>query len=59
MVYFRFIFGALMVAAIFCFGASIVTRDLAWRRRGITVLKWTLLAAFVFFGVLLAQRPLS
>jgi uncharacterized membrane protein YecN with MAPEG domain len=50
---FRFIFGALMVAAIVCFGMSIVTRDLKWRRRGIAILTWTVVAAVGFFGLLL------
>jgi hypothetical protein len=56
---FRFVFGALMLAAIVCFGMSIVTRDLAWRRRGIVILTWTLIAAAGFFGVLLLGELVS
>ena len=56
---FRLVFGGLMLAAAFCFGASLVTRNPAWRRRGIVILKWTLVAAVMFFGVLLWQRPLA
>jgi hypothetical protein len=51
-VLFRFVFGLLLLAAIGCFGMSLVTRDPKWRKRGIAILKWTLLAAVGFFGVL-------
>lgn len=55
MVLFRFVFGLLLFAAIGCFGMSLVTRDLAWRRRGIAILKWTVLAAVGFFAVLIVS----
>ena len=55
MPYFRVIFGLLMIAAIVCFGMSLVTRDLRWRRRGVVILKWTLIAAAAFFGVLVVS----
>jgi hypothetical protein len=35
---------------------SIGTGQLVWRRRGIVVLKWALLAALGFFGVLILER---
>ena len=35
---------------------SIGTGQLVWRRRGILVLKWALLAALGFFGVLILER---
>jgi hypothetical protein len=54
LIWFRFVFGGLLLAAIFCFGAAIVTRDPKWRRRGVTILTWTVVAAVVFFGALLA-----
>ncbi len=56
---FRFIFGGLLLAAMFCFGASLITYNPAWRRRGIVILKWTLAAVVIFFAVLLWQRPLA
>jgi len=32
------------------------TRDAVWRRRGVVILKWALIAAFGFFAVLLLER---
>jgi hypothetical protein len=55
MVLFRVVFGLLLLAAIGCFGVSLVTRDAKWRRRGITIVTWTLLAGFGFFGVLVVS----
>lgn len=51
--FFRILFGILLLTAMGCFAASLVTRDLAWRRRGVLILKWTLIAAAAFFAVLL------
>jgi hypothetical protein len=56
MTIFRLVFGLLLVASVLCFAMYIGTRDPAWRRRGIIVLKWTLLAAFGFFAVLILER---
>mgnify|MGYP001764708667 CR=1 FL=1 len=58
MTLFRIVFGLLLLASIGCFVAYIGTRQLAWRQRGIAILKWTLLAAFGFFAVLIAQKLL-
>ena len=55
MVLFRFVFGLLLIAAMGCFGMSLVTRDPKWRRRGVLILKWTLLAAVGFFAVLIVS----
>ncbi len=52
MVLFRLVFGVLMLAAIGCFGMSLVTRDPVWRRRGVVIATWTLVAAAVFFGLI-------
>jgi hypothetical protein len=46
----------LLLVSALCFVTSIVTGDVRWRRRGIVVLKWTLLAAAGFFAVLIAER---
>jgi len=56
MVAFRIAFGLLLAAGVGCFLAYIVTRDERWRRRGIVIVKWTLIAAFGFFAVLIAER---
>ena len=56
MMVFRLVFGLLLLGSLMCFAMYIGTRQVAWRRRGIVVLKWTLLAAFGFFGVLILER---
>lgn len=53
LVFFRFLFGALLLVAMGCFAASLITGNLAWRRRGVAILKWTLLAAVAFFAILM------
>jgi hypothetical protein len=53
---FRLVFGLLLVASLLCFAMHLGTRDPAWRRRGVIVLKWTLIAGAGFFGVLILER---
>lgn len=56
MVFFRLVFGALLVASLLCFAMYIGTSQIVWRRRGVVVLKWTLIAALGFFAVLILER---
>ncbi len=56
MLIFRLIFGLLLVASVLCFAMYIGTNQAPWRRRGVLVLKWTLLAALGFFAVLVLER---
>lgn len=56
MLVFRLVFGLLLVASVLCFAMYIGTGQLAWRRRGVIVLKWTVLAALGFFAVLILER---
>ncbi|MFO1217596.1 MAG: hypothetical protein U1E89_04340 [Burkholderiaceae bacterium] len=56
MLIFRLVFGLLLLASVLCFAMYIGTREPVWRRRGLVVLKWTLLAAAAFFGVLILER---
>ena len=56
MLFFRLVFGLLLLASVLCFAMSIGTGQVVWRRRGILVLKWALLAALGFFGVLILER---
>ena len=56
MVLFRLVFGLLMMASLLCFAMYVGTRAPAWRARGVVVLKWTLIAAAGFFGVLILER---
>ena len=52
----RLIFGLLFLAAVFCFGRYALTSDVVWRRRGVIIVKWALIAAFAFFAVLICEK---
>lgn len=52
----RLVFGLLAVASILCFAMFIGTRDPVWRRRGLLLVKWALVAGFGFFAVLMLER---
>lgn len=56
MLVFRLILGLLLVACVLCFGMYIATRQVVWRRRGLIVVKWGLLAGCAFFAVLILER---
>lgn len=56
MLIFRLVFGLLLLASVLCFAMFVGTREPVWRQRGLVVLKWTLLAAAAFFGVLILER---
>ncbi|MFT3664683.1 hypothetical protein [Piscinibacter sp.] len=56
MLIFRWIVLLLLVAGLLCFAMYIGTRDVAWRRRGLVIVKWTVIAALGFFAVLLLER---
>jgi hypothetical protein len=48
--------GLLLFAAVICFALSIGTGQAVWRRRGLIILKWTVLAGLAFFAVLILER---
>jgi hypothetical protein len=52
----RLVIGLLLLAAILCFAMYIGTRQVIWRRRGVVIVKWVVLAGLAFFGVLLLER---
>ena len=56
MMVFRLVFGLLLVAGLLCFAMYIGTQQAVWRQRGIVIVKWTVLAAFGFFAVLILER---
>jgi hypothetical protein len=56
MLIFRLVFGLLLLAGLLCFAMYIGTRETMWRQRGIVIIKWTVLAAFGFFAVLILER---
>ncbi len=45
-----------LIASVVCFMLFDVTGQAKFKRIGLVVLKWTLAAAFVFFGVLIFDR---
>ena len=56
MLIFRLVFGLLMLAGVLCFGMYITTGHPTWKRNGIVIVKWTVLAAMGFFAVLILER---
>lgn len=56
MMIFRLVAGLLMFAGIVCFALYIATGQAVWRRRGLVIVKWTLLAVLGFFAVLILER---
>ena len=45
-----------LLGSLLCFGAYLATGQLRWRRVGLRVLSATVIAALVFFGVLILER---
>jgi hypothetical protein len=56
MMIFRLVFGLLLVSGLLCFAMYIGTSQAVWRARGVIIVKWTVLAAFGFFAVLILER---
>jgi hypothetical protein len=56
MIVFRWLLFLLLIAAIVCFGLYIGTGQARFRAIGLTILKWTVIAALGFFAVLLLER---
>lgn len=56
MLVFRLVFGLLLVAGLLCFALYVGTSQVVWRRRGVVIVKWTLVAALGFFAVLILER---
>ncbi len=52
----RLVIGLLLFAAIICFALSIATGQPRWRRLGVVIMKWTLVAGLGFFAVLFLER---
>ncbi|MBX3637428.1 MAG: hypothetical protein KF683_18835 [Rubrivivax sp.] len=56
MLVFRLVFGLLLVSGLLCFAMYVGTGQMLWRRRGIVIVKWTVIAALGFFAVLILER---
>jgi hypothetical protein len=58
MVVMRLVLGLLLLAGLVCLGLSITTREPRWRRVGIVIIRWTVIAGLAAFGVMLIERLL-
>ena len=56
MLFFRWMILVLLVAALVSFMVYAGTGQVRFKRFGLTILKWTLIAAFGFFAVLILER---
>ena len=56
MLVFRWLMLLLLLAAAVCFAFYAGTGQVKYRRWGWLIFKWTLIAAFVFFAVLILER---
>ncbi len=56
MLLFRWLIFLLLIGAAVCFAFYAGTGQVRYRRWGLVTLKWTLIAAFGFFAVLILQR---
>jgi len=52
----RWLFGLLLVAGLVCFAMYIATSEQRYRRLGILLVKWTVIAGLGFFAVLILER---
>ena len=46
----------LLLASIGCFGAYLLTRQRRYFNIGVVIVKWTVIAGLVFFGVLIVEQ---
>ena len=56
MLLFRWLIFVLLIGAAVCFAFYAGTGQVRYRRWGLITLKWTLIAAFGFFAVLILER---
>ena len=52
----RWLVGLLLVAGLVCFAIYIATGEQRYRRLGILLVKWTVIAGLGFFAVLIVER---
>ena len=56
MIFLRTLVLVMLGAGVACFAAYAFTGGARWRALGIRIVKWTLVAALVFFAVLFVER---
>jgi predicted CDP-diglyceride synthetase/phosphatidate cytidylyltransferase len=59
MVVFRTVLFLLLVAGLLCFAMYAGTGQRRWRDLGLMITKWTVIAAFGFFAVLITERLIA
>ncbi len=52
----RLVFGLLLAAGLVSFAIYVATGNPAWRRRGIVVIKWTVIAGLGAAAVIVLER---
>jgi hypothetical protein len=52
----RLVVGGLLAAALVCFALALATGQPVWRRRGVVILKWTLIGVLGFAAVIVLDR---
>jgi hypothetical protein len=52
----RWVLLMLLLVAGLCFAVFAATGQQRYRRWGLIILKWVLIAAFMFFGILILER---
>lgn len=52
----RLVFGLLLVAGLLCFAAYVATGNPLWRRRGIVVIKWTVIAGLGAAALIVLEK---
>lgn len=55
----RILIFLLLAAAVVCLALYLVTRQSRYLRIGTVIVKWTVIAGLVFFGVLIVERLLE
>lgn len=56
MLIFRWILLLLLVAGLLCFAMCVATGQQRWRRLGVLIVKWAVIAGLGFFAVLILER---
>lgn len=56
MVFLRALFLVLLLTATGCFVCFLVTGQQRYKQYGVRVLRWTMVAAAIFFGVLIVEN---
>jgi len=56
MLVFRWILLLLLIAGILSFAMYVGTGNVLWRQRGLTIVKWAVVAGLGFFAVLALER---